>query len=211
MPLRERAREIRKKFSRGSSETSGASSEASSTMGDELTRHTTHTVYRPGEKIPYKYRRPVDKAHKEKLEAFSFSSAWNERPKSFASQYSPMGSRFPSPRSSMEMLAGARSMHLRRSDTGDTTEGSDEDITPADCEFCLYTCSCPVNLHTNLHFTVGLSLDNSHGSPFPNAVDNALISTDDLEHPHPRSRRTATFTAEDLTLALQRSRIEVPS
>jgi hypothetical protein len=135
MPFREKARVIRKKFSRGSSSTSGTSSEASSTLGDDHTPHTTHCCYKPGEKIPYKYRRPVDKAHKEKLEAFCFSSAWNERRKSLTSQYSPMGSRLPSRRNSIEMHMGGHSMHLMRSDTGNLTEGSDEGSTPAHGEY----------------------------------------------------------------------------
>ena len=127
MVFRERAREIRKKFSRGSSSTSGTSSGSSSTMGSDLTPHTTHTMYKPGERIPYKYRRPVDKKHKETLESFNFADAWNERRKSFASQYSPMGSRLPSRRSSLEFQ---RSMHMRRGNIGYLAEGSDEESTP---------------------------------------------------------------------------------
>jgi hypothetical protein len=101
-------------------------------MGEPLTPHTTHTMYKPGERIPYKYRRPVDKKHKETLEAFNFADAWNERRKSFASQYSPMGSRLPSRRNSMEFQ---RNMHLRRMDIGYLAEGSDEDSTPSHSEY----------------------------------------------------------------------------
>ncbi|MCJ1285245.1 hypothetical protein MMC26_004585 [Xylographa opegraphella] len=55
-------------------------------------------VYKPGEAMPkLKYRAPVDPQHKDRLEAFSFSSAWDAmRRKSTQSQYSPMGSRMPS-------------------------------------------------------------------------------------------------------------------
>lgn len=56
-------------------------------------------VYKPGEPMPRaKYRAPVKKEHKEKLESFSFASAW--RRKSFMSEYSPMGTRMPSRRGS---------------------------------------------------------------------------------------------------------------
>jgi hypothetical protein len=50
--------------------------------------------YLPGEKLPLKYRRPVEKEHRDKLAAFS----WQQKMKrnSAASQYSPMGSRMPS-------------------------------------------------------------------------------------------------------------------
>lgn len=56
-------------------------------------------VYQPGEPMPRpKYRRPPEKAHKAKLDAFSFAEAW--RKKSFQSQHSPMGTRQPSRRNS---------------------------------------------------------------------------------------------------------------
>lgn len=45
-----------------------------------------------------KYRAPVQKEHKEKLESFSFADAW--RRKSLQSIYSPMGTRAPSRRAS---------------------------------------------------------------------------------------------------------------
>ena len=138
MVFRERAREIRKKFSRGSSATSGTSSGSSSTRSSDTTSHTTHTMYKPGERIPYKYRRPVDKKHKETLEAFNFADAWNERRKSFASQYSPMGSRLPSRRNSMDFQ---RSMHMRRGDIGYLAEGSDEESTPCNGMRSQYQCS----------------------------------------------------------------------
>lgn len=56
-------------------------------------------VYRPDEPLPrLKYRAPVKKEHKEKLESYMFGSA--NRRKSQASLHSPMGSRMPSRRSS---------------------------------------------------------------------------------------------------------------
>ena len=48
-----------------------------------------------------KYRAPVDKKHKERLDAFSFGGAIDAlRRRSGVSQYSPMGSRMPSRRGS---------------------------------------------------------------------------------------------------------------
>ncbi|KIW04799.1 uncharacterized protein PV09_03985 [Verruconis gallopava] len=184
MPFREKAREIRKKFSRGSSSTSGTSSEASSTLGDDLIRHTTHTVYKPGERIPYKYRRPVEKAHKEKLEAFCFADAWNSRPKSFASQYSPMGSRLPSRRGSMEFHGARRSMHLRRGDTGELADGSDEDSAA--------------------------NVDSSTDGLYSSSETSGFLTPGDAIHQRPQSQHETPFTQEDLALALQRSRLEIP-
>lgn len=46
-----------------------------------------------------KYRAPVKKEHKEKLDAFTFGGAWRRR--SQQSLYSPMGSRMPSRRGSL--------------------------------------------------------------------------------------------------------------
>ena len=62
---------------------------------------TPNNVYKPGEVMPkQKYRGPVNKEHKEKLDAFSFGNAFRRR-NSDQSQYSPMGSRLPSRRSSL--------------------------------------------------------------------------------------------------------------
>ncbi|KAF2396392.1 hypothetical protein EJ06DRAFT_237809 [Trichodelitschia bisporula] len=73
------------------------------------------STYKPGEKLPPpKYRRPVDKQHKELLEAFSFNTAW--RRKSSQSQYSPMGSRAPSRKNSAEAQVGRRSTASRFGD-----------------------------------------------------------------------------------------------
>lgn len=78
-----------------------------------------------------KYRAPPKKEHKEKLDAFSFGSAWRKRRKSLASQYSPMGSRLPSRRAS---LASRRSVAvtLPGEEEGDEeARGWMEDAPPA--------------------------------------------------------------------------------
>jgi hypothetical protein len=109
MAIRER---LKKTFSRNSA--SGAGSEDSS--------NTESNVYKPGEKMPQsKYRRPVAKEHKDKLEAFSFANAW--RRKSNGSTYSPMGSRMASRKNSAEPQAGRRS----RSFVKQVSEGANDE------------------------------------------------------------------------------------
>jgi hypothetical protein len=81
---------IKKTFSRHNSKSSISTS-------DPTDRKSSHW-YQPGEKIPYKYRRPVDPEHKAALDGFSFGEAFKRR--STTSQYSPMGSRIPSRRGS---------------------------------------------------------------------------------------------------------------
>ena len=90
MPFREK---LRKTFSRNS--TAGQNDE-----------HRESIHYQPGEKIPYKYRRPVAKEHQDKLESFSFSNAW--RRMSHVSQYSPMASRQGSVTSAVRRSIGGR-------------------------------------------------------------------------------------------------------
>ncbi|KAL8936778.1 MAG: hypothetical protein Q9211_004021 [Gyalolechia sp. 1 TL-2023] len=56
-------------------------------------------VYKPGEIPESKYKGPYNKAHQQKLHAFSFGAAFQGRRKSSQSNqslYSPMGSRLPS-------------------------------------------------------------------------------------------------------------------
>ncbi|KAK7539178.1 hypothetical protein IWX49DRAFT_234163 [Phyllosticta citricarpa] len=85
---------------------SSNSSSASSVKKTSSGRRDSSVWYQPGEKLPpLKYRRPVTKEHKELLESFSFQKAW--RRKSDMSQYSPMGSRFPSRRNSRKGTTAA--------------------------------------------------------------------------------------------------------
>ncbi|KAK8190186.1 uncharacterized protein BKA78DRAFT_353634 [Phyllosticta capitalensis] len=94
MAFRERVkRALGRKSSSNSSSTSNSVKKTSSGRRD------SSVWYQPGEKLPpLKYRRPVTKEHKELLESFSFAKAWRRR--SDMSQYSPMGSRFPSRKNS---------------------------------------------------------------------------------------------------------------
>jgi hypothetical protein len=125
MPFRAR---LKKTFSRNSTD----GSDGSSTTGS----NTEHSVYGPGEKIPpSKYRRPVQKEHKEKLEAFSFAKAW--RRKSNTSLYSPMGSRMPSRKNSAEPQQGRRS----RSFVQQVPEGEGDDTDVTNGEFPRSRCA----------------------------------------------------------------------
>ncbi len=86
MPFRDRVKRALGR-SHGDSSDDGSFSK-SNTGGDS-------NVYQPGEPMPKaKYRQPVDKKHKENLEAFSFMR--NSRKTSYQSQYSPMDSEMPS-------------------------------------------------------------------------------------------------------------------
>jgi hypothetical protein len=203
--FREKAREIRKKFSRGSSSTAGGTTTDVSNAMEESTRHTTHTPYRPGERIPYKYRRPVEKKHKETLEAFTFADAWNERRKSFASQYSPMGSRLPScctsRRNSIDFQRG---LYMRRGDVGQLADTANEESAPSSRESS--RTRSYVNSFADIP-TVGISRTSTDPISFASSDDSSLFATSDYTQPRPRSRHDTQFSAEDLSLALKRSRL----
>lgn len=93
MPLREKAKNFFKRRNSRSDSLSKTSSKESSRD------RWPSNVYKPGEPMPRpKYRRPPEKAHKDKLDAFSWAESW--RRKSFQSQHSPMGTRLPSRRNS---------------------------------------------------------------------------------------------------------------
>ena len=95
MAFRERIKKALRKASPNSS-----LHKSSTTDSNKGRERWPSNVYKPGEPMPRaKYRAPVKKEHKEKLESFSFASAW--RRKSFMSEYSPMGTRMPSRRASL--------------------------------------------------------------------------------------------------------------
>ncbi|KAG9634665.1 hypothetical protein KCU98_g7792, partial [Aureobasidium melanogenum] len=95
MAFRERIKKALRKASPNSS-----LHKSSTTDSKEGRERWPSNVYKPGEPMPRpKYRAPVKKEHKEKLESFNFASAW--RRKSFMSEYSPMGTRMPSRRASL--------------------------------------------------------------------------------------------------------------
>jgi hypothetical protein len=112
MPFRER---IKKTFRRNSSTASQNKEHDPSDLSSPL-------YYQPGEKIPYKYRRPVEPTHKAKLDGFSWGAAW--RRKSAQSMYSPHGSRLPS-RKNSEAAPGVKMLEGVRLSMGSLGEGSD--------------------------------------------------------------------------------------
>jgi len=92
---------IRRAFKSSSSDSSSLG-DSSSHKSEKNSKHATwpSNVYAPGEPMPRaKYRAPVKKEHKDKLDAFSWGTAWRRR--SQVSEYSPMGSRMPSRRGSL--------------------------------------------------------------------------------------------------------------
>lgn len=121
MAFRERVKRV---LGRNSS---AKSTSTSSTLSKNNSKSDSSVWYQPGEPLPTpKYRRPVAKEHKEKLEAFNFEKAWRRR--SDQSLYSPMGSRYPSRRNS---LTSRKSMNAPRrqviediNDAGDVANGT---------------------------------------------------------------------------------------
>ncbi len=98
-------------------------------------------VYQPGEPMPKaKYRQPVDKKHKENLEAFSFME--NSRRTSYQSQYSPMGSEAPS-RSISVKAEPRKNIANERSHVGQMVEiaGDSADVSNGQLLFPLVECS----------------------------------------------------------------------
>jgi len=170
MPFRAR---LKKTFGRSSSP--GGSSGDSSSADSK----SKSGVYLPGEKIPQsKYRRPVAKEHKEKLEAFSFAHAW--RRQSHTSTYSPMGSRMPSRKNSAEPQVGRRS----RSFVQQVAEGDVDDTDLANGERLI-----------NLEYAE--SVPNKAQLAF---LDNIRQTTDRFP---PRSRNTGAFPLFPKTLRAQ--------
>ncbi|KAL8830273.1 MAG: hypothetical protein Q9191_001526 [Dirinaria sp. TL-2023a] len=109
MPFRER---VKRAFGRSISEDGSNLTQTESKASTKKAKKpkTPNNVYKPGEVMPkQKYRGPVNKEHKEKLDAFSWGNAFRRRD-SDQSQYSPMGSRLPSRRNS---LFGRKSLVLR--------------------------------------------------------------------------------------------------
>ncbi|KAJ9638400.1 hypothetical protein H2201_002676 [Coniosporium apollinis] len=198
MPFRER---MKKAFKRSPSNSETSSLSKTDSKGDP-------NVYQPGEKMPQpKYRRPVPKEHKEKLENFSFSNAWR-RSSQQSGDYSPMGSRAPSRRGSLASVfgvGGRKSFQSRRGEShvGSTVEEDEGDDTDVK--------------------NVGLSKNNTHEGANASA-SAAPMSLNQIANQPSGSRpqssnanggRTSPyqqpFTQEDLTLALKRSHLDGPT
>ncbi|KAF2085367.1 hypothetical protein K490DRAFT_58762 [Saccharata proteae CBS 121410] len=187
MAFRERVKRV---LGRGSSSNSSTSS---------LSKQSTHNrrdsnVYQPGEKMPpMKYRRPVQKEHKEKLESFQFAQSW--RRKSEQSQYSPMGSRIPSRMGSMK---SRKSTHASRSQV---VEGADDDTDVANVGLS------PQRTNEDSRYR---PIDSAHARQSKPAADSRPETSSTGDGASNGSTGQQNFTQQDLNLALKRSRIEVP-
>ncbi|KAL8694932.1 MAG: hypothetical protein Q9218_000503 [Villophora microphyllina] len=101
MPFRDK---VKKAFGKSNEEVSETSSDLSHVQLKASSKKSKKpkvddypdNVYKPGEIPESKYKGPYDKKHQQKLHAFSFANAFQERRKSEQSLYSPMGSRLPS-------------------------------------------------------------------------------------------------------------------
>ncbi|KAL9597236.1 MAG: hypothetical protein Q9219_005279 [cf. Caloplaca sp. 3 TL-2023] len=106
MPFREK---VKKAFGKSSEDPSETNSEVSQIQSKGTTKKPKkqkidypENVYKPGEIPESKYKGPYNKAHQQKLHAFSFGTAFQGRRKSEQSLYSPMGSRLPSRQSRVD-------------------------------------------------------------------------------------------------------------
>lgn len=124
MPFREK---MKRAFGRTPATTDGSELAKASSKASQKGKDT---VYKPGEMPKPKYRGPYNKAHQDKLSAFSFGDAWARR-KSDQSQYSPMGSRLPSRRGSMLSGWSREARSRQQSYVGQVVESAegDDDVT----------------------------------------------------------------------------------
>ncbi|KAF1986766.1 hypothetical protein K402DRAFT_420831 [Aulographum hederae CBS 113979] len=233
MPFRENVRKVmkfRKASSASSSNNSNSntptpSSKGSSTMDFDLAQRLKDpNVYQPGEKMPpLKYRRPVAKEHKEKLEAFSFGTAW--RRKSHQSIYSPKGSRMPSRGNSFSTL-GRKSLQMRRADQhrDRLTENADNDADTRNVGGSRQpsqdsTTSQEKHRHRKSRIEPGGPVL----APIESQADTQQTGTPTKHYGESRDSGKGTqmqripspmdmpFSQDDLTLAMKRSRLDVPS
>ncbi|KAK3725554.1 hypothetical protein LTR37_000524 [Vermiconidia calcicola] len=218
MAIREKAKNLFK-----SKRSRGNSLAKTDTSSSDRERYPSN-VYKPGESMPRpKYRAPPKKEHTEKLEAFDFAEAW--RKKSFQSNYSPMGTRAPSRRSSW-FSVGRKSVS-GRSEGGRTNSvgsGDGEKGGVKHREGIGGTAVAP-RLKTEPEAegdddvtNVGMSRVQSYDKPAlsrprtaddpePNGVLNGLHTTNTIT-----ARDHQPFTAQDLELAMSRTRtLQVPS
>ncbi|KAL0259704.1 hypothetical protein SLS55_005443 [Diplodia seriata] len=183
MAFRER---VKRALGRNSS---SKSSSSSSTLSKNNSKSDSSVWYQPGEPLPMpKYRRPVAKEHKEKLESFNFEKAWRRR--SDQSIYSPMGSRIPSRRNS---LTSRKSMNAPRrqviEDINDTGDVGNVGLSQRTREGTRLT---------------SLALRSENGS------DPSTSSRSQTATTNSSSALGQSFTQQELNLALKRSNMEVP-
>ncbi|KAL8951930.1 MAG: hypothetical protein Q9222_002114 [Ikaeria aurantiellina] len=120
MPFRDKVKRAFGKANEDPSETSSdlsqVQSKASTKKAKKQKVEYPENVYKPGEIPDSKYKGPYNKEHQQRLQAFSFKTAFQGRRKSEQSLYSPMGSRLPSRMGSFisRRSLGARSRQQSR-------------------------------------------------------------------------------------------------
>lgn len=229
MPLREKAKNF---FKRRTSQ----SDSLSKTSSKESSRDRwPSNVYKPGESMPKpKYRRPPEKAHKDKLDSFSFGEAW--RRKSFQSQHSPMGTRLPSRRNSfLDFRKGLASRNASRNASRSASVASndnggakhkdklgrrpprlsaeveqDGDDDPANGKY-LKLCYLEVS---GLTVTVvgGSHLPSvDRDLPLPPRTAKAMSNDRNAPHTMITAHDHQPFSESDLAMAIKRSHLTVPA
>ncbi|KAL1296636.1 hypothetical protein AAFC00_000122 [Neodothiora populina] len=218
MPLRERLRRV---FG-GSSDGSDRKTSSQNSEKSAREERWPSNVYAPGEPMPRpKYRAPVKKEHKEKLESFNWGTAW--RRQSFISEYSPMGSRMPSRRNSLISRKSFGGKSSRRNSIGDSGKEVEGVQTKSRHAARATRLSAEIEAEGDDDVTnVGLSRVQSRDK------DKALSRQLSLDHPLPTSgarniaeaaagkssdgvaQNDQPFTEEELALALKKSHLTVP-
>jgi hypothetical protein len=160
--------------------------------------------YQPGEKIPYKYLRPVEKSHKDNLEGFSWTKAW--RRKSNQSQYSPHGSRMPS-------RAGSATAPPAGVRMGSLDEGfrpsvdrkrSKQNMTPKTSEVMLPSLFADQLVSVPSRLSTELAPDESPEiSPKPHVLEPIHSVASET----PKETSGQPFSQEDLNDAVQRAHV----
>ncbi|KAF1343991.1 hypothetical protein BDV97DRAFT_71890 [Delphinella strobiligena] len=207
MPFRERIRRAFRSSSPGS-DLRKASSQKSESLGRDA--RWPSNVYAPGEPMPRpKYRAPVKKEHKEKLESFNWGSAWRRR--SYISEYSPMGSRMPSRRNSLTSRKSFGGSKIKSRHAARPTRLSAEIEAEGDDDVTNVGLSRVQSREKDTTLSRQLSAQNTTlsrqlSARNPVKVNGAANNTIDAAVAHDHQ----PFTEEELALAMKRSHLTVP-
>ncbi|KAL8943226.1 MAG: hypothetical protein Q9216_001214 [Gyalolechia sp. 2 TL-2023] len=163
MPFRDKVKKAFGKPSEGPLETNTDVSQVQSKISSRKSKKQKveypDNVYRPGEIPESKYKGPYNKAHQQKLHAFSFGTAFQGRRKSNQSSqslYSPMGSRLPSRVGSFMSRRSFGPKSRQQSRVEDTLmENNEADDTVENGKFIIPPSLEPVKLNSRVK--VGMS------------------------------------------------------
>ena len=207
MPFREKLKKAFKSSSATSSKTSSPVIE----QQPESSRWPSN-VYKPGEPMPRpKYRAPVKKEHKDKLDSFSFGTAWKRR--SQQSLYSPMGSRVPSRRGSAATrpsqsskrpsFSGRRSISAASGITANNTEANRNVLSVRDEESEVLSTKEPSRSNSIGGGGGEKRFKDPHGAARPTRLSTEVEQEgdDDVANGMSRRRKTSivTFNLPDYT------------